>query len=91
MTSNILTQYQPNIKTIRTYDKKGEWAIEVNFTGGAKATTTATQAEVTSLESDLQDQGWQVDASLFCGGFNAKPVGVCGIWVDDYSIEPVTL
>lgn len=107
MITEIVTQTDQIVKTlipkgdckvlvIRAYDKKGEWQVEAIFEGGAKVTGPATQDEVTALESDLKDQGWQVDASLFCGGFNAKPVEVeelifassAGMWVDDYGLEP---
>lgn len=85
----------PTILIIRTYDKKGEWMIEALFEGGNKVTGVATTEFVNSFESDLFDQGWQIDASLFSRGFNAKPPQVeelifassAGMWPDDYAVE----
>jgi hypothetical protein len=111
VSTDILTQDVSKINSvlhIRLFDKKGDapsgtprsWAIEVIFIGGAKVTGPLTQAEVTALESDLKDLGWQVDASLFCGGFNAKPpvevdelifASSAGLWPDDYGLIEATL
>jgi hypothetical protein len=103
LNTNIINATEPivkfirrTIKFVRTFDRKGTWIIEAVFEDGIKATRPATQSEVTTLESNLKDMGWQVDPSLFCGGFNAKPstigVGVEGLgWPDDYAIPAVTL
>lgn len=95
-----LWQPIPAILIIRTFDRKGEWMIEVVFEGGVKATTSATADEVSIIESDLSDRGWLILPSLFSNGFSAKPVeddcgmifaSSAGLWPDDYAIEPVTL
>lgn len=95
---NALTApVDPAILTIKAFDKKGEWAIEVVFEDGIKATRPSTAEEVNATESRLCDLGWQVDPSLFSRGFNAKPpVDDCGMifassagmWPDDYGLEP---
>lgn len=109
MNTKIVTQTEPNANTllasdpilhIRLFDEKGQWSLEVIFIGGSKVTGLLTADEVTALESDLQALGWQVDASLWSRGFNAKPpieadelifASSAGLWSDDYSIEAVAL
>lgn len=94
-----LWQTTPAILIIRTYDRKGEWAIEVVFEGGVKAVTSATADEVNAIESDLSDRGWVVLPSLFSNGFSAKPVEVeefifassAGMWPDDLGLAEPTL
>lgn len=66
-------QADVTILIIRAIDKRGQWTIEVAFKDGIKATRSATADEVNAIESRLADLGWQVDASLFHRGFNAKP------------------
>lgn len=86
---------------IRLFDKRGKWQLEVVFIGGSKVTGLLTADEVAALESDLADQGWQVDASLFSRGFNAKPALVddcgmifassAGMWPDDLGLQEATI
>lgn len=96
---NILTE--PTLIILRVYDEKGEWHLEAAFEGGAKVTGVCDAEFVNDLESDLTDQGWQVDPSLFHRGFNAKPPIVddwgmmfassAGLWPDDLGLAEVTL
>lgn len=89
----------PTILIIRTFDKKGEWMIEVVFEGGAKAVTAATADEVTTIESDLSDRGWQIEPSLWSNGFSAKPAPIeefifassADLWPDDLGLSEPTL
>lgn len=98
MTTNIIAPERLDVKTIKVFNKRDDWWIEVNFVGGAKCITQATTDEVTAIEHDLREQGWQVDASVFHRGFNAKPVEVeeftfamPELWPDEYATEMVRL
>lgn len=95
---NILTETPIHI--IRAFDKRGQWKIEVTFEDGIKASRSSTTEEVNAIESRLADLGWQVDASLFHRGFNAKPpievdelifVSSAGMWPDDLGLAEPTL
>lgn len=96
---NILTE--PTLLHLRVYDEKGEWYLEAVFEGGSKVTGWLSADTVGDLESDLEAQGWQVDASLWSRGFNAKPPvdDDCGMlfassadmWPDDLGLAEATL
>lgn len=96
---NIVTGL--NILIIRTFDRKGDWQLEVVFDGGAKVTGPVTAEEVSIIESDLSDKGWVILPSLFSNGFSAKPWPVddcgmmfassAGMWPDDLGLAEVTL
>lgn len=106
MTTNIIAPERLDVKTIKVFNKRDDWWIEVNFVGGAKCITQATTDEVTAIEHDLREQGWQVDASVFHRGFNAKPApkgcealieveefifSMPELWPDDLALEMVRL
>lgn len=109
MNTNIITLQEQIVKwttpidvpilVIRAFDKKGDWMIEVVFEDGIKATRSSTAEEANAIESRLADLGWQIDASLFHRGFNAKPVEVeefifassTGLWPDDLGLAEPTL
>lgn len=98
VTEQVNLQTDVPILTIKAFDKNGKWTVEVKFEDGIKATKSATADEVNAIESRLCDLGWQVDASLFHRGFNAKPVVVeeftfamPDLWPDNLGLQEPTL
>lgn len=87
MNTNIIEQVQEHVNsnftdimTIDAFDRKGDWMLEVVFKGGNRTIIPATQGEITQIEHDLRERGWQIDPSLFHRGFNAKPAHELGRW-----------